>query len=203
MAPVTINLHAGPLWTVSDRRISGFPALKPIGKDVPGAECISSTRDFRADEQGRRSHSSDGSLYAEASGLNQKLANRSSQDKIMNTNGTSPERAPLPPFTHEPATEKVRLAEMAGNSRDPEKIALGLYVDSSWRSRAEFVRATPRCADQTGDSGRAIMEQVGNDGSSRSFGLLGETESPCDSPTSGMTTPATGFASSNGNENWE
>jgi uncharacterized protein len=49
------------------------------------------------------------------------------------------QRLPLPPFTHETATQKVRLAEDAWNSRDPEKVALGYTLDSRWRNRSEFV----------------------------------------------------------------
>ncbi len=49
-----------------------------------------------------------------------------------------PARPPLPPFTHETAIEKVRLAEDAWNSRDPEKVALGYTEDSRWRNRNEF-----------------------------------------------------------------
>ena len=48
-------------------------------------------------------------------------------------------RPPLPPFTRETAIEKVRLAEDAWNSRDPEKVALAYTVDSRWRNRSEFV----------------------------------------------------------------
>lgn len=48
-------------------------------------------------------------------------------------------RPPVPPFTRETAIEKVRLAEDAWNSRDPEKVSLGYTVDSRWRNRAEFV----------------------------------------------------------------
>ncbi len=48
-------------------------------------------------------------------------------------------RPPLPPFTRETATQKVRLAEDAWNSRDPGKVALGYSVDSRWRNRSEFV----------------------------------------------------------------
>jgi nuclear transport factor 2 (NTF2) superfamily protein len=47
--------------------------------------------------------------------------------------------APLPPFTHESAVRKVRLAEDGWNSRDPEKVALAYTTDSQWRNRAEFV----------------------------------------------------------------
>ncbi|MEU9923977.1 nuclear transport factor 2 family protein [Streptomyces griseoluteus] len=48
-------------------------------------------------------------------------------------------RPPVPPFTRETAMEKVRLAEDAWNSRDPEKVSLGYTVDSRWRNRAEFI----------------------------------------------------------------
>src|SRR5882757_4056551 len=52
-------------------------------------------------------------------------------------------RPPLPPFTHETAIQKVRLAENGWNSRDPEKVALAYTVDSWWRIRAEFVQGRP------------------------------------------------------------
>src|SRR5882757_5600108 len=47
-------------------------------------------------------------------------------------------RPPLPPFTRETAIQKVRLAEDAWNSRDPEKVVLAYTIDSRWRNRAEF-----------------------------------------------------------------
>lgn len=49
-------------------------------------------------------------------------------------------RPPLPPFTLETATEKVRLAEDGWNSRNPGKVALAYTTDSQWRNRAEFVQ---------------------------------------------------------------
>src|ERR1700738_2181747 len=49
------------------------------------------------------------------------------------------QRPPLPPFTRETAIQKVRLAEDAWNSRDPEKVALAYTIDSRWRNRSEFV----------------------------------------------------------------
>ena len=48
-------------------------------------------------------------------------------------------RPPLPPFTRDSAIVKVRLAEDAWNSRDPERVALAYTEDSRWRNRAEFV----------------------------------------------------------------
>lgn len=47
-------------------------------------------------------------------------------------------RPPLPPFSRETATQKVRLAEDAWNSRDPQRVALAYTPDSRWRNRAEF-----------------------------------------------------------------
>lgn len=47
-------------------------------------------------------------------------------------------RPPLPPFTLESATQKVRLAEDAWNSRDPDRVALVYTEDTHWRNRAEF-----------------------------------------------------------------
>ncbi|MGA9186959.1 MAG: nuclear transport factor 2 family protein [Candidatus Acidiferrales bacterium] len=50
-----------------------------------------------------------------------------------------PPRPPLPPFTRESAILKVRLAEDAWNSREPEKVSLAYTLDSRWRNRAEFI----------------------------------------------------------------
>ena len=48
-------------------------------------------------------------------------------------------RPPLPPFSEETAIRKVRLAEDAWNSRDPDRVALAYTPDSRWRNRAEFI----------------------------------------------------------------
>ena len=47
-------------------------------------------------------------------------------------------RPPLPPFTQETAVQKVRMAEDAWNSRDPERVALVYTEDTHWRNRTEF-----------------------------------------------------------------
>jgi len=47
-------------------------------------------------------------------------------------------RPPLPPFTVETAVQKVRMAEDAWNTRDPERVAQAYTEDSRWRNRAEF-----------------------------------------------------------------
>ncbi|QGV82181.1 DUF1348 family protein [Streptomyces ficellus] len=48
-------------------------------------------------------------------------------------------RPPLPPFTEETARQKVRLAEDAWNTRDPETVALAYTEDSEWRNRDVFL----------------------------------------------------------------
>ncbi len=49
----------------------------------------------------------------------------------------------LPPFTAETAALKVRLAENAWNSRDPERVSLAYSEDSQWRNRSEFFSGRP------------------------------------------------------------
>jgi nuclear transport factor 2 (NTF2) superfamily protein len=44
----------------------------------------------------------------------------------------------VPPFTAETAARKVRMAENAWNSRDPEHVSLAYSEDSRWRNRSEF-----------------------------------------------------------------
>lgn len=53
---------------------------------------------------------------------------------------------PLPPFTWETATEKVRAIENSWNSREPARVALDHSIDSFWLVRLEFM------------SGRAAIE---------------------------------------------
>ena len=47
-------------------------------------------------------------------------------------------RPPLPPFDLAGATAKVRAAENAWNTRDPDRVALAYTPDSRWRNRSEF-----------------------------------------------------------------
>ena len=48
------------------------------------------------------------------------------------------DRPPLPPFTEATAIQKVRMAEDAWNTRDPERVAGAYTEDSRWRNRSEF-----------------------------------------------------------------
>ena len=47
-------------------------------------------------------------------------------------------KPPLPPFTEETARAKVKAAEDAWNTRDPEVVAKAYTQDSQWRNRDEF-----------------------------------------------------------------
>lgn len=49
-------------------------------------------------------------------------------------------RPPLPPFSFETASQKVRMAEDAWNIGNPEKVSMAYTVDSIWRNRAEFFK---------------------------------------------------------------
>lgn len=45
-----------------------------------------------------------------------------------------------PPFTLESAIAKVRMAEDAWNSRDPQRVSLAYSEDSEWRNRDRFLQ---------------------------------------------------------------
>ena len=47
-------------------------------------------------------------------------------------------RPPLPPFTAETAAQKVRMAEDAWNTRDPDRVVKVYTEDTRWRNRVEF-----------------------------------------------------------------
>ena len=47
-------------------------------------------------------------------------------------------RPPLPPFNAETAAQKVRRAEDAWNTRDPDRVVQVYTPDTRWRNRAEY-----------------------------------------------------------------
>lgn len=47
-------------------------------------------------------------------------------------------KLPLPPFDLDTATLKVRMAEDAWNTRDPDRVVLVYTEDTLWRNRVEF-----------------------------------------------------------------
>ena len=48
-------------------------------------------------------------------------------------------RRPFPPFDAMSAAQKVRMAEDAWNTRNPETVSLVYSADSRWRNRSEFL----------------------------------------------------------------
>ena len=59
----------------------------------------------------------------------------------------SEERPPFPPFSVDSAIEKVRKAEDAWNTRQPQTVALAYTEDSVWRNRAEFLSGRAEIVD--------------------------------------------------------
>ena len=57
-------------------------------------------------------------------------------------------RPPFPPFTLETARQKVRMAEDAWNSRDPERVSLAYTENSTWRNRGEFFAGRPAIVER-------------------------------------------------------
>ena len=49
------------------------------------------------------------------------------------------QKPPLPPFNFETATKKVQMAEVAWNTKNPEKVSLAYTVDTEWRNRNLFI----------------------------------------------------------------
>lgn len=45
---------------------------------------------------------------------------------------------PFPPFIQETAVQKVRMAEDAWNTREPEQVSLAYTVDSIWETARSF-----------------------------------------------------------------
>lgn len=63
------------------------------------------------------------------------------------TDTPQPPRAPLPPFSHADAVRKVRMAEDAWNTRDPEKVAQAYTPDTAWRNRSQFLNGRAEVRD--------------------------------------------------------
>ncbi|MGH9043970.1 MAG: DUF1348 family protein [Acidimicrobiales bacterium] len=57
------------------------------------------------------------------------------------------ERPPFPPFSAQSAAQKVRSAEDAWNSCDPQRVALAYSADSQWRNRDRFIEGREKIID--------------------------------------------------------
>ncbi|KAI0401568.1 hypothetical protein F4802DRAFT_421318 [Xylaria palmicola] len=58
----------------------------------------------------------------------------------MATGAGNEGRPPYPPFTAETARIKVKAAQDAWNTRDPQKVKMAYTPDSVWRNRGTFLR---------------------------------------------------------------
>ncbi len=52
-----------------------------------------------------------------------------------------------PPFTRETAVQKIRAAEDAWNTRNPERVSLAYSQTSQWRNRETFVEGRPQIVE--------------------------------------------------------
>ncbi len=59
-----------------------------------------------------------------------------------------------PPFTKETALAKVKAAENAWSTRDPERVALAYTEDTEWRNRTEFFKGVKQSESSCAASGR-------------------------------------------------
>jgi nuclear transport factor 2 (NTF2) superfamily protein len=56
-------------------------------------------------------------------------------------------RPPVPPFNEETARQKVKAAQDAWNTRDPERVSMAYTEDSKWRNRDEFFKGREAIRD--------------------------------------------------------
>lgn len=60
----------------------------------------------------------------------------------------------LPPFSEQSAIQKVRMAEDAWNSRDPQRVSQVYSLETRWRNRSENVQGATRWWRFSAASGR-------------------------------------------------
>jgi nuclear transport factor 2 (NTF2) superfamily protein len=56
-------------------------------------------------------------------------------------------KSPFPPFTKESALQKIRLAEDAWNSQNPDKVKMAYSKDTLWRNRSTFLKGRDEVRD--------------------------------------------------------
>lgn len=81
-------------------------------------------------------------------------------------------RAPVPPFTYAEAVTKVRMAENAWNTRDPEKVAMAYTPDTRWRNRSEFLNGRDEVQEfltrkWATESGYRLIKEIWTHGENR------------------------------------
>ncbi len=67
-------------------------------------------------------------------------------------------RLPIPPFSREDAVSKIRAAEDAWNSKNPEKIATAYSLNSQWRNRNQFFSGRLNIVDFLRDKWKNELE---------------------------------------------
>jgi nuclear transport factor 2 (NTF2) superfamily protein len=60
--------------------------------------------------------------------------------RMSSTTPAAEQKPPFPPFTRETAIQKIRMAEDAWNSRDPDRVKMAYTSDSKWRNRDTFLQ---------------------------------------------------------------
>jgi len=61
--------------------------------------------------------------------------------KVRGATTTAAEvKPPVPPFTEETAIRKIRMAEDAWNSQDPDRVKMAYTEDTAWRNRSTFLK---------------------------------------------------------------
>jgi nuclear transport factor 2 (NTF2) superfamily protein len=81
-------------------------------------------------------------------------------------------RMPVPPFSYDDAVKKVRMAEDAWNTRDPEKVALAYTPDTKWRNRSEFLNGRDEVRDfltrkWSQENGYRLIKEIWSHGENR------------------------------------
>lgn len=81
-------------------------------------------------------------------------------------------RVPVPPFSYDDAVKKVRMAEDAWNTRDPEKVALAYTPDTKWRNRSEFLNGRDEVRDfltrkWSQENGYRLIKEIWSHGDNR------------------------------------
>jgi len=99
-------------------------------------------------------------------------------------------QAPLvPPFTQTTAIGKVRAAEDAWNSRDPERVALAYTEDSHWRNRGEIIEGREEIKQFLA---RKWVKEL-DYRLIKEMWAFGDDRIACASNTNGTTTPGNGI----------
>ena len=74
-------------------------------------------------------------------------------------------KAPVPPFSYDDAVQKVRMAEDAWNSRNPDKIKMAYTKDTVWRNRSQFFQGRDEVAaflreKFQGENGYRLIKEI-------------------------------------------